>query len=122
MRAGSRSFRCVVADAWPVFGTPGAAPARGVSGRRDVALADLPAFDLVRREQAGTAPALQCCGELPGEIDCFADTTVHAEPAGRNDEVHRVTGEEDTAFAETLRQQQVLPPFGHREHLVADRH
>ena len=56
------------------------------------------------------------------EIDGIADAGVHAEPAGRDHQVHGVAGQEHAAVAEAVGQQQVLPPFADPLHLVLQRH
>src|SRR5262249_57211546 len=114
------SFRRRVTDVRPVLRAPLAASLRRVARRADVAIADLAPLDLVRREKIRTAPSAQRRLELPRQIDRVADARVHAEPAGRNDEMHRVAGKEHAAGAITIGEQQILFPFADIQHLISD--
>ena len=78
---------------------PFAAAARGIASRPRHC-ARRPGGARSRRTPAGSArPSLQRGGELPGEIGGVADAGVHAEPAGRDHEMHGVAGEEHAAVA-----------------------
>src|SRR5258706_6587543 len=77
----------------PVLRAPLSPSLRGVARRADVAIADLPALDFIRREELRAAPAAQRAGELPGEADRVAPAHVHAGAAGRGDEGRRGPGE-----------------------------
>ena len=96
-------------------------PMRRIARRADIALADLAALDLVGREQIRATPAGKRRRKLPRQIDGVADAGIHAEPAGRDDEMHRVAGEEDAALAITIGEQKILPPRRAGQHLVFDR-
>ena len=97
-------FRRIVADVRPPHRCA-IPPADGRIARgADIAVADLPPLDLVRREKLRSTPALQRRGELPAEIDGIADAGIHPETAGRNDEMHGVAGEEDAAVSDSGRQ------------------
>src|SRR4051794_38291027 len=74
-------------------------PERGVLRGPEVALCDLASLDLVRRQQAGAAPALERARQLPREVGGVADPRVHPESALRNDQVRGVPGDEDAAVA-----------------------
>src|SRR5712692_1255218 len=115
------AFGRVLANVRPVLRVPLAPSEGSVARGADVALADLPPLGVVRVEQRGPAPSLQGRRELPGKIDRVADAGVHAETAGRYDQVDSVAGEEHAPIPITVRQQQVLPPRGAGEHLVLHR-
>ena len=55
----------VLADLRAIELAPRPAPARGKAGRRDVALAHLPALDLIGSEEVRPAPALERRRQLP---------------------------------------------------------
>ena len=120
--AGRGALRRVVVDVRPPLRAPLAPAQRSIARGADVALAGRPPLGLVGREQARPAPALQGAGELPAEVDGVADAGVHAEPAGRDHQMHGVAGEQHAAFGEAVGDQQVLPPLADIEHLVLHRH
>jgi len=91
---GPRPGGGAVGDLRPPFGAPEAPTGGGLGGGRDIAHADGPALRLVRAQQARTAPSVQRSGELPCQVDGVPGAGVHAEPAGGDDEVRGVTGEE----------------------------
>src|SRR2546427_681451 len=80
-------------SAGPFLGARGGAPAGRGGGGGALAPPPWARFVLEGGERAGPAPALQPRRELPGQIDCLAHAAVHAEPAGRDDEVNRVARE-----------------------------
>src|SRR6202012_4246908 len=94
-----RAFGRIVADIRPPEAAPFAPADRGVARGADIAVADLAAFDLVGLEQARAPPAGKRRGELPRQVDGVADAEIHAEPAGRDDQMHRVAGKEDAVLA-----------------------
>jgi len=83
---------------------------------------DLAALGLVGGKELRPAPALQCGGKLPGEIDGVADAAVHAEPAGRDHELDRIAGHEHTPLAVMVGEQQVLLPRSDIERIELERH
>ena len=68
-------------------------------------VADLAALDLVRARACGPPQPCKRRGELPRQIDRVADAGIHAEPAGRDDEMHGIAGEEHAAFAVAVGEQ-----------------
>src|SRR5581483_9638939 len=109
-RTALPALRRIVADVGPPHRAPLAAADRGVARRADIALADLATLDLVRSQQVRPAPAGKRRGELPRQIDGVGDAGIHAEPAGRDDEMHRIAGEKHAALAVALGKQKILPP------------
>ena len=62
---------------------------------------------LIAGQQMRAAPALQHGGELPCEVGGVVDAGIHAEAAGRGEQMHRVTREQYAAIGEA---------FGHQRH------
>src|SRR6185437_10970564 len=90
IRARLCAFRRGVADIRLPGSAPRAAAARGMTRSLDVARADLPPLDFVRSKQPRAAPTPQRSGKLPRQIDGIADAAVHAEAAGRDDQMYRI--------------------------------
>ena len=121
-RRAPRAFRRVVADVRLPHRAPLAPPERGVARGLHVELADLAALGRIGRQELRPAPALQRRRKLPGQIDGVADAGIHAEPAGRNDEMRGVAGDEDPALAVAVGEQQVLLPLADIERIELQRH
>ena len=95
-----------------------AAAERGVARGADVALADLAAVGLVGVEQLRSAPALQRAGQFPAEVDGVTDAGVHAETAGRDDEMHRITRKQHAPLAVAVGDEAARRPFVRAQDLV----
>ena len=67
-----------------------------------VALGDGPPFDLAGLDQIGAAPAVDRRGELPGEVRGVVHAGVHAEAAGRREQVRGIACQDDASGDETL--------------------
>ena len=65
---------------------------------------------------------MQSSRKLPGQVGGVADPGVHAEAAGRNDQMSRVSREEDAVVAVSFGTQQMLGPLVDREHLEGNIH
>ena len=111
--ARSLAFRCRFADGRRYQCPPDRHALRRPARGGDVADTDRSALLLVAIEQAGTAPALDRAGQLPRQIESVTDAGVHAEAAGRNDQMHRIAGQEDAAIAVALGHQKMMPPRDH---------
>ncbi len=110
----------VVGDIGPIGVAPDLAAGIARLRRRNIAPADLAALDLVGGEQLRSAPSLEHCGELPGEIDGIADAHVHAEAAEGRMEMAGVAGNKHPAIEIVRGQHQALRPAADMQGLVAD--
>ncbi len=72
-------------------------------------------------EVALPGPALQDPGQADAEIDPVDDAGVHAEAAGRDEQVRRVAGEQDAAALVAGGDQRVAAPRLHRDDLGVER-
>ena len=79
------------------------ADAFGQRARRPgVADRDRQPLGLIGVEQMRAAPALQHGGEFPGEIGRVVDPGIHAEAAGRREQMHGVAGEQHAPVGKAL--------------------
>src|SRR5579862_5825923 len=115
------ALRALLINVLATQASPAAVPKRGMAGRTDISFTDLPAFGLVGLKELRPAPALQSCGQFPGQVESVRDAGIHAKASRRNDKVHSVAREEDAALAVLLGEQQVLSPLAAIDHFEVDR-
>ncbi len=57
---------------------------------------DRPPFEFIGIEQPRASPAMNRGGQSPGQIDRIAQAGVHPQAAGRDDQMNRVTRQENS--------------------------
>ena len=63
--------------------------------RAGVAITDRLALGLIRLEQLGASPPLRSCRKLPGQVGAVVDAGIHAEAAGRREQMRGIARDHD---------------------------